>query len=43
MKMLWCWRSRAEVPMLDEEEFHRVTSLLRNRRGEGFKEMFSAA
>jgi hypothetical protein len=30
------------MPMLDEEEFQRVTSLLRNRSGDGFKEMFSA-
>jgi len=25
MKMLWCWRCKAEMPMLDEEEFGRVT------------------
>ena len=27
MKMLWCWRCKAEVPMLDEDEFKRVSSL----------------
>lgn len=42
MKMLWCWRCKAKVPMLDEEEFQRVTSLLRNRSGNSSKEMFSA-
>src|SRR5437868_3457693 len=26
MNLLWCWRCRAEVPMLDDDEFHRVTS-----------------
>ena len=41
MKMLWCWRCRAEMPMLDEEEFQRVT-LLRNRTGKNPKEMFGA-
>ena len=28
MKMLWCWRCKAEMPMLDEEEFRRVSSLV---------------
>lgn len=28
MKMLWCWRCRAEVPMLDDE-WKRVSSLFR--------------
>src|SRR5580658_4709651 len=41
MKMLWCWRCKAEMPMLNEEEFQRVT-LLRNRSGIGFKGMFGA-
>ncbi len=27
MKMQWCWRCKTEVPMLDDEEFQRVTSL----------------
>jgi hypothetical protein len=26
MKYLWCWRCKAEVPMLDEEEFRTVLS-----------------
>jgi hypothetical protein len=43
MKMLWCWRCRAEVPMLDDEEFRRITSL--KDKGEGTtprERMFSA-
>lgn len=27
MKMLWCWRCKIEVPMLDDEEFKRASSL----------------
>ena len=27
MKLLWCWRCKAELPMLDDEEFEQVTSL----------------
>src|SRR5215469_4388371 len=27
MKMLWCWRCKAQVPMLDDEEYKRVSSL----------------
>ena len=27
MKMLWCWRCQAEVPMLDDDEFKLVSSL----------------
>ena len=27
MKPLWCWRCKAEVPMLDEEEFVEVAAL----------------
>ena len=30
MKMIWCWRCRVEVPMLDEEEFDHVFSLKQN-------------
>ena len=26
MKRLWCWRCRAEVPMLDDPEFTRAMS-----------------
>jgi hypothetical protein len=27
MQLLWCWRCRMEVPMLDEEEFAEVARL----------------
>jgi hypothetical protein len=33
MKVLWCWRCKADVTMLDEEEFGRVARLY----GEPFK------
>ena len=29
MKQLWCWRYKAEVPMLDDIEFAHATSLRR--------------
>jgi len=41
MKMLWCWRCKAEMPMLDEEEFKRVI-LLRKLSGKNIEEMFGA-
>jgi hypothetical protein len=30
MRMLWCWRCKAEMPMLDEEEFAQVADLHRD-------------
>jgi len=27
MQMLWCWRCKCEMPMLDEEEFAKVARL----------------
>ena len=33
MKMLWYWRCKAEMPMLDEREYQQVTSL----RGKGMR------
>ena len=29
MRVLWCWRCKANVPMLDEEEFASVAHLYR--------------
>ena len=29
MKILWCWRCKADVPMLDESEFASVSELYR--------------
>src|SRR5579884_138403 len=31
MRMLWCWRCRMEIPMLDEDEYRQVMSV----RGSG--------
>jgi hypothetical protein len=43
MKLLWCWRCRAEVPMLDDDEFHCVTGLLYKGQGATVQQrMFSA-
>ena len=30
MKMLWCWRCKTEMPMLDDDEVGQVMSLLPN-------------
>ncbi|MFF2089323.1 hypothetical protein [Paenibacillus sp. NPDC058174] len=27
MKMMWCWRCKCEMPMLDEEEYLRIHKL----------------
>ncbi len=27
MKMMWCWRCKQEVPMLDEEEYSKVDEI----------------
>jgi hypothetical protein len=29
MKVMWCWRCKMDVPMLDEEEYAVVSDLLR--------------
>jgi hypothetical protein len=29
MRMLWCWRCKAEMPMLDDQEFVEFASLYR--------------
>ena len=34
MTMLWCWRCKIEVPMLDDEEFRRVIGLRRVGQGD---------
>jgi hypothetical protein len=44
MKMLWCWRCKASVPMLDEEEFKRVSSLFNTGiQGDTKETMFGPA
>jgi hypothetical protein len=41
MKMLWCWRCRTEVLMLDDQEFERASVLLNTgTRGNYKEEMF---
>ena len=30
MRMLWCWRCKADMPILDEEEFGSVSRLYRD-------------
>jgi hypothetical protein len=43
MKMMWRWRCKSEVPMLDDEEFQSITSLRYKGEGEILRErMFSA-
>jgi hypothetical protein len=44
MKMLWCWRCRAEVPMLDDDEWKRVSSLFhKGPEGNPKEKMFALA
>src|SRR5271166_6633262 len=38
MKLLWCWRCKTEVPMLDEEEYRRVLSLRGTGSGETIRQ-----
>jgi hypothetical protein len=38
MKVLWCWRCKMEIPMLDEEEYHRVLSVRGAGSGETIRE-----
>jgi len=41
MKMLWCWRCKADVLMLDDGEFKRVSSLLHTgKQGNAYERMF---
>jgi hypothetical protein len=40
MRMLWCWRCKAEMPMLEEEEYIRVISL-RPSGGTNLQERFA--
>jgi hypothetical protein len=41
MRMLWCWRCKAEVAMLEDEEFKRVSSLLHTgTEGDAKERMF---
>jgi hypothetical protein len=41
MRMLWCWRCKAEMPMLDDDEYRRVISRPTNERGKNLQERFA--
>jgi hypothetical protein len=44
MRMLWCWRCKAEVPMLDDDEFKQVSSLFNTgTEGNSIERMFGPA
>jgi hypothetical protein len=44
MKMLWCWRCRAEVPMLTDDEWRRVSALFHKGSGDRpIDRMYSSA
>ena len=40
MKLLWCWRCKFEVPMLDEGEFQRALALRGTGRGDLWERQF---
>jgi|SRR6185437_13669546 len=40
MKLLWCWRCRTEVPMLDDEEFQRAMALRGTGTGDVWQRQF---
>jgi hypothetical protein len=40
MKILWCWRCKTEVPMLDDDEFRRVMSLRGTGDGDLWERQF---
>jgi len=41
MKLLWCWRCRMELPMLDEAEFTAVAKARVVTRGASFEETYA--
>src|SRR5579864_4312383 len=42
MKMLWCWRCKAEMPMLEDDEYNRVTSFRPSvERGQSLQQRFA--
>lgn len=38
MRLLWCWRCKMEIPMLDDDEFKHVMSLRGTGMGEDLRE-----
>src|SRR5580693_3722399 len=44
MRVLWCWRCKAEMPMLDDDEFKLVSSLFNTgTEGDTTERMFGPA
>ena len=45
MKLLWCWRCKAEMPMLDEEEFADVMRFQREAimKTKAYREQYGVA
>jgi hypothetical protein len=41
MKLLWCWRCKTEMPMLDEDEFTQVLKFGKRLPGETLEEEFA--
>jgi hypothetical protein len=41
MKILWCWRCKLEIPMLDEAEFRQVGKFGKRIPGETLEEEFA--
>jgi hypothetical protein len=41
MKLLWCWRCKTEMPMLDENEFRQVLKTRSNQPGETLEQQFA--
>ena len=40
VKILWCWRCKIEVPMLDDTEFERVMALRGTGTGDLWERQF---
>jgi hypothetical protein len=40
MKLLWCWRCKTEVPMLDDDEFKHALSLKGTETGDLWNRQF---
>jgi hypothetical protein len=41
MKLLWCWRCKAEMPMLDEDEYTQILKAHLLLPGETLEERFA--
>jgi hypothetical protein len=43
MKMIWCWRCKMDMPMLDDDEYRQVAVLLDKGSGESRREQIFGA